>query len=147
MLSGGGPLFRQRDRGHVCASTIVVIMVIRWQTQQSRMTTMTGVLGGPVGDEPQSSKSVEVGGDDMHDRRGGLQRRWWLLTTIRWWGQGRIATLYSFSLILWASAGENQKETIPANDRLLEPTSTDEERCPKLEARAPIKLVDGHLLC
>ncbi len=57
--------------------------------------------------------------------------------------------MYSLVLLLWASVGENQKETVLAIEieRLSELTLMDVERRPKLEARAPIKLVDGHLLC
>jgi hypothetical protein len=45
--------------------------------------------------------------------------------------------------VLQECVGENQQETILANDRPLEPTLMDDKRWQKLEARAPIKLVDG----
>jgi hypothetical protein len=77
------------------------------------MTAATDVLGGPVGNAPQPSKSVEVGGDDMHDGRGGVAAAVVVTGYYTMVEQGRFETWYSLALLLWASVGENQKETTP----------------------------------
>jgi hypothetical protein len=45
---------------------------MRWQTQQHYMTVGADMMEGPVGNALQSSELVEVGGNDTHDRRGGV---------------------------------------------------------------------------
>jgi hypothetical protein len=65
IMSGGRPLFQQRDRGHICVSTTAAISVMWWQTQQHQTTMTMDILKGPVGNVLQLPKSVEVGGNDM----------------------------------------------------------------------------------